>query len=180
MKQLTASVVSFSILMLAACGGDTDSGGARGGAGRGAASPDAGDSSKAEKTIQCGSKICKLPADSLYDPCCRDQFASECGMHIGEGDECQRERAEVDKRCPLPDFPGLPDAGMDEVSGGLSPCCSASNECGLDVGLGTGCMRNRSACVLFPEELRDRLAFTTCDGEPVDIPQECTPGASTQ
>lgn len=175
----TAILAWFALLLLAACGGDDHSGpsGSRGSAGS-SSKTDAGSSD--EKTLQCGAKICKLPADSIYDPCCRDQFASECGIHVGEGDECRRERADIDKRCPLPHFPGLADAGTDAVSGGLSACCTPANECGLDIGLGTGCMSNRGACNLFPAELRDKLPFVTCDGKPIDIPAECTAATSTQ
>lgn len=170
MKLLPVILTCFVLMTFAACGGDDskpkgshDDAGSTG-------SRDAGASSSDSSAVSCGAKTCKVPADSIYQPCCRDQFASECGTLVGT--QCRRERADVDTRCPLPDLPGIADAGMTSVNG-VSACCTPSNECGLDLGLGTGCQSNVGGCGIFPPGLRDKLAFITCDGDPIDVPEEC-------
>lgn len=145
-------------IALAACGGGDDA--AEGGATDAGNAPD----KPAEKTLVCGSKTCSLPADSLFEPCCRDTFSGTCGTLLGG--TCQQERVEGSDKCPLPKselFGVAKDKGM----GGVSACCAKNGECGLDLGVGTGCTATRELCAQFPPELASDFKILTCDGEPV-------------
>jgi hypothetical protein len=162
-------------VVLAACGGSgNDDKGSAGAAGK-AESGTGGSSS--DKTMPCGAKTCRLPAESLDDPCCRDEFAAECGLMAGG--QCRKLRAEPDERCPLPDIPGIANAADPQnAQSGVSGCCTENNECGLDLGIGTGCSSNASSCRLFPPPYTDKLALITCDGDPIaNVPDDCKPMA---
>ncbi|HET6333133.1 MAG TPA: hypothetical protein VFG30_07965 [Polyangiales bacterium] len=167
----------FVALAIAACGGDDDAGsGGAGGKGDNGESGASGGSS--DKTMICGAKTCRLSADSLDAPCCRDEFAGECGLMVGN--QCRKLRAKIDERCPLPEIPGIADAADPaNERNGVSGCCTDNNECGLDLGLGTGCSGNASNCMFFPPPYTDSLALTTCEGEPLqNIPDACKTGAA--
>ncbi|HKU38233.1 MAG TPA: hypothetical protein VJR89_08800 [Polyangiales bacterium] len=151
--------VALACIALAACGGGDD----------GAAADDAGQhtdkdagSKPGQKTMLCGTKTCSLPADSPFEPCCRDMFTSTCGTLFSG--TCQAERVEGSDECPLPKsdlFAVARDKGM----GGVSACCAKNGECGLDLGVGVGCTATRELCLQFPPEYREDFRIMTCDGE---------------
>jgi hypothetical protein len=163
-------------MAIAACGGDDDAESGRAGA-SGSKGESGSSGSSSDKTMTCGAKTCRLSADSLDTPCCRDEFAGECGLLVGT--QCRKLRAKTDQRCPLPDIPGIADAADPaNERNGVSGCCTDNDECGLDLGLGAGCSANASNCMIFPPPYASSLALTTCDGEPIpNIPDACKAGA---
>ncbi len=175
-------VVSWAV---AACGGDDGdrdgSAGARSGAGgkggREVASEP--DGMAGGKSLICGAKQCRIPEDSPFELCCKDEFAGACGLLMGDG-LCQQMRAEVVPSCPLPDIPGIADATAGSgAGGGVSGCCTPDNECGVDLGVGTGCSSNSSLCSFFPPEYASQLQLITCDGKELDTkPAGCRAGVS--
>jgi hypothetical protein len=111
--------------------------------------------------------------DSLYEVCCKDQFSGACGLQVG--DMCLQMRSEIVASCPLPDFPAIADATAGaSAGGGVSGCCTAKNECGVDLGIGTGCSSNSSLCSFFPPQYAQKLKLITCDVEPLpETPPGC-------
>jgi hypothetical protein len=173
--KLTCPIVGFvALVAVAACGGDdggTDgAAGARSGSG-GNGGSEAGtdaDAMAGGKSLTCGVKKCRIPEDSPFDVCCKDEFTGACGLLVGDN-QCQQMRAEVVASCPLPDIPGIADATAGSgAGGGVSGCCTANNECGVDLGVGTGCSSNSSLCTFFPPEYASKLELITCDGKTLE------------
>jgi hypothetical protein len=171
------------LIALAACG-DDDAGassGAGGAGGTGGRASHAGvGGTSGGKSLACGASTCRVPADSPYELCCKDEFTSSCGSLIGG--QCRQMRAPVVENCPLPDIPGIADAAAGSNAGnGVSGCCTANNECGLDLGIGTGCSSNASFCTFFPAPYSSKLVLITCDGQAIEaVPEPCkaTDGAA--
>lgn len=188
--KLTCRIMGFVAIVLAAACGSEDGGKAgagddRAGAG-GKGGSDAGVDAGDGKTIECGSTTCRAPEGSPFEVCCKDQFAGACGLVMGEG-QCMQMRAEVVTSCPLPDIPGIADATAGSgAQAGVSGCCTPNNECGVDLGVGTGCSSNSSLCTFFPFEYASKLQLITCDGKELETkPSACTDpppdaGASTE
>lgn len=179
--KLTCQIAGFvALVAVAACGGDDGDGGGAGGA-RAGAGGKGGSEAGAEataaargKTMTCGATKCSVPEDSPFDVCCKDQFAGTCGWVMGDG-MCVQQRSEVVTKCPLPDIPGIADATAGSgAGGGVSGCCAPNNECGVDLGVGTGCSSNSSLCSFFPPEYASKLKLITCDGEELETkPMGC-------
>ena len=174
--KLTCQIASLAALFaVAACGGDDSDGGAHGGAG-GKGGSEAGAEAEASdgKSTTCGATKCRVPDDSPFKVCCKDQFSGTCGVLMGDS-TCVQMRSEVAAKCPLPDIPGIADANAGSGAGrGSSGCCAANNECGVDLGVGTGCTSNSSLCEFFPVEYARKLTLITCDGEELETkPMGC-------
>jgi hypothetical protein len=166
-------IIGIALLALAAglgsaCGGDDSSGnnttpkagsGGAGGSGDG--------------SVPCGKNICKPDAALNAAACCMDQFKGTCG--IKSGDSCRALPASMDDRCPVPDIMGgmmLPGAGGSGASFVIVGCCTSSNECGVDYGMG-GCQPRSAACSILPKSLVSQIMPITCDGTPIDLPANC-------
>lgn len=178
MRATSQFTVWVAVFAVAACGGDDSSSsgaaGARSGSG-GAGGGEAGESASAGgKSLTCGATKCRVPDDSPFDVCCKDEFAGECGLLMGDN-QCQKMRAEVVTSCPLPDIPGIAKAAASPgAGGGVSGCCTEANECGVDLGVGTGCSSNSSLCSFFPPEYASKLELIACDGK--ELEREKPPG----
>jgi hypothetical protein len=116
----------MALLLLASlgvsCGGD-DGGGDENEGGRGNNAGNSGGGMIEGDGIPCGTKRCTMPEDSMVEPCCRDAFASECGMRGGFGGDACVAIVAMDARCPA-------------VMTGpimLPSCCDeATNMCGIN------------------------------------------------
>jgi hypothetical protein len=149
------------LVLAAACGGGHDQKRQphAGASGKGVAESDGG---AQEQTLVCGSKTCRLPAGGSVELCCMDPFAGMCGTLIGG--TCQRARSMGAEKCPLPQNTVLAIAGNTGARG-LSTCCAANGECGLDLDIGFGCTPDRDICGQLPREYVGDLVVMSCDGE---------------
>ncbi|HKP60484.1 MAG TPA: hypothetical protein VJV78_27345 [Polyangiales bacterium] len=134
-------------------GGSSGAAGASGSAGQSAGGAGA---PAPPMPVPCGSTMCYPPQNPLSGllggmmlpiqlpsaaACCIDESKGTCGTAAAVGATCEA-RATPDSRCPgvnLGAFGGAA-AGL---TGLFSPCCTASNQCGLDGMLfGRGCVEN--------------------------------------
>jgi hypothetical protein len=154
--------------------GEKASGAAEAGSGKDAGLGDAA----VQKTLSCGTKTCKLPADSTLELCCMDLFTSACGMLIGGS--CSPMRSDEPTSCPLPSLPHIATAtGGANGVGGISACCAGNNECGLDLGVNLGCSNYATACSFLPQDYRDLIEYRTCDGDAIPQPDACKSGKNS-
>jgi hypothetical protein len=81
---------------------------------------------------------CLPPEGTDFMPCCKDPFASACG--VVSGNTCADVPKAPPKGCPvLPPVMGLT----------FSACCTMDGQCGVDLTmLGMGCLDLASALVL--------------------------------
>ena len=124
LRPVICLMVTFPMtaLLFAGCGG-SDAKSPAGPSTGGSSSSTGGQTSTpfdAGSGVGCGSKICTTPTGVTGAPCCKDAFASTCGV-IQRG-------ACADP--PPPAVPGCPSiaTGMFNLPG----CCTAANMCGID------------------------------------------------
>ncbi|HKU42219.1 MAG TPA: hypothetical protein VJR89_28870 [Polyangiales bacterium] len=161
---MRSSLVIVLGFVLAACGGDDGGSKESANTGKGAAGKSAGGKSK-----PCGSKMCTLPSELKdEEPCCRDNFNSECGVQAGA--TC-RALPDVDERCPVPaimaNFPGA-------MSMKAFGCCTGAGECGIDFGM--GCQPRTIACMAVSPENAKSIKPQKCTGEELPLPADCGMG----
>jgi hypothetical protein len=122
----------MALLLLASlgvsCGGDDDGEEPNmAGRGGGNAATSGGGMIECDDGVTCGSECCRMPADSMVEPCCRDVFSGECGMLGGfAGDACVA-ILPMDTRCPAVTIMG--------ANFMLPSCCTADNMCGINAGM---------------------------------------------
>jgi hypothetical protein len=109
-----------------ACGGSDDKGenegpvgGSGGGQGAGGAEP------APEGSVPCGSQNCVTPEGVTGEPCCKDQFASKCGVMSQSfmGMACGNPPKPVDPSCTDTFMRGPVTLGA---------CCTDTGVCGVD------------------------------------------------
>jgi hypothetical protein len=115
----------------------------------------------------CAGEVCELPEDAIGELCCADQFTGGCGVLRDNG--CRR-ITKRDDRCP---------AAMPPGPSGSIPCCAPNGECGLDLGIGIGCASTSQNCSIYPREIVELLGSMTCEGEELELPEDCGIGASS-
>lgn len=115
----------------------------------------------------CGPATCTLPPElEGQQPCCVNPFqGGGCGVKMAG--TC-RPIPQADNRCPLPMIGAMVPRGPNMMVIG---CCTPSNECGFDFGL--GCQALTTACNLVGPEQAKTLMPTTCDGAPIPLPADC-------
>ena len=117
-------IVTFPMmaLLFAGCGGSDAKSSAAPSTG-GSANSTGGQTSTpvdAGSGVGCGSKLCTTPAGVTGAPCCKDAFASTCGVIVRGA--CSDP--------PPPAAPGCPSIITPMVT--LGGCCTATNQCGID------------------------------------------------
>jgi hypothetical protein len=126
-------------------------------------------------TFTCAKDVCTLPAELQRETlCCKDPFAGGCG--IKSGSSC-RDIPKIDSRCPVPSvmfraFPGT----STETFG----CCTAQNECGVDMGMtmgpmgmASGCQSRSALCNSVSKADAANLHPQSCDGTALPLPDNC-------
>ena len=164
MKQCTWQWVFGLVTVLSACGGGSDS-----------SSSASSASTASGSKFTCAKEVCTLPAGLEREAlCCKDYFAGGCG--IKSGASC-RDIPKIDPRCPVPSvmfrsFPGT----ASETFG----CCTAQNECGVDMGMTmgpmgmtSGCQSRSSLCSSISKTDATSLNPQTCDGTAIPVPDNC-------
>jgi hypothetical protein len=152
------------VILLSACGSSTGSSGNAATA-----------SSPGSVKFTCAKDVCTLPAELQRETlCCKDPFVGGCG--IKSGSSC-RDIPKIDARCPVPSvmiraFPGT----ASETFG----CCTAQNECGVDMGMtmgpmgmASGCQARSALCNSISKADAANLHPQSCDGTELPLPDNC-------
>jgi hypothetical protein len=147
--------------------------------------------------LACGKEACTLPEGltGVY-LCCADAFAGTCGITTKKRDDC-RPFPKPDNRCPVPKGTPFDDPQFGfELASTVVGCCTPDNRCGIDMigdydinnpfyamfgdpyadTSGSFCQPREMLCRYFgPLNMEEEIiAPETCDGEPLEVPQECT------
>jgi hypothetical protein len=163
---MRSSSMGFAIALvslLAACGGDDKDTGKKDNS-----SSKAGSGSSDTGAVPCGDTTCKLPSGVTGTLCCKDNFAGTCGLM--SGGSC-RELPKTDDRCPAPQVmvrvPMMAGGGTTAFG-----CCTSSNQCGIDFGIG-GCQPRTTLCMVVGADQIDKIQPKTCDGDDLPLPETC-------
>jgi hypothetical protein len=99
-----------------------------------------------------------------------DPFSGGCGVMSSSG--C-RPFPQNDDRCPVPDLVASGTMNAMGVIAGItaSGCCTSSNQCGLDFGM--GCQGTDFLCSYISKDDAASLDWKTCDGMSIPLPDGC-------
>jgi hypothetical protein len=155
---LCAMMVTIASLTTAACGSDSGTGTSNDkskstGGQTGAGGAPAG-------SVGCGMNNCLPPEGSDLTPCCKDAFASLCG--VLNGTTCADAPKPPPMGCPtLAPFMGIT----------FAACCTMDGQCGIDLTMfGQGCV-----------DIATALQMAQAMGQTITnppAPASCTPGAT--
>lgn len=114
--------LATAVPLASGCGSDSKNAAATSSTGgsSGSTGGKAGVSADAGAGVPCGQKKCTPPPGVTAAVCCKDAFASTCGVQVGTA--CND--------TPPPSTSGCPKVNAGSFT--LNGCCTSTNQCGLD------------------------------------------------